>query len=113
VPNPAALEQAVEYACPGCKEIIAAHPGLSGDEVMKEMLRIRQLLTEEMSETLYQCGSPEDRTERTADFVKVRAQLRNAEIRESAVEGTTAGVVSGGVDELDFAEIRSRLNAVD
>jgi hypothetical protein len=112
VPAPGALENAVEYACPCCSKIIARHPGLSTDEVMKEMLRIRQLLSEEMSESLYQASQPDDKAERTADFVKVRAQLRNAEIKESAASDAPAEVIDGSVDELDFEEIRSRLSGI-
>jgi len=112
VPNPSALEKAVEYACPGCATIIASHPGLSTDEVMKEMLRIRQLLSEEMSETMYQADSSEGRADRSADFMKVRAQLRNAELRDTADGGQPVTALSGTADKLDFEEIRSRLSGI-
>ena len=133
VPVLAASGEPVVYACPECMEAIAVHNGLSDEEVMQEMAKIRQILADELQETHTHLEAAKTiKPQAKPDFAAIRAQLPtkvDAAVAEVAAdEGelavaepatskkltgddlSTAGDNPGA--DLDFEAIRARLGAI-
>jgi len=123
VPGLAAMGQRVVYACPKCMEAVAVHNGLTDQEVMQEMAKIREVLAEELVGT---CPHPEEDVivpKARPDFATIRAQLPTAADAAAASNETPSNVDGNaddsanakpaeqgeGVPELDFETIRARL----
>lgn len=94
----------VKYACPGCRATIAVHNGLTTQEVMQEMQKIREILASETVETCIDAQLAEDNDELSLSFKRVREQIRVvAPAQEDGPEDSEDNV-------LDFDDIRARLN---
>jgi hypothetical protein len=120
VPGLAATGEPVIYACPACMESVAVHNGLSDQEVMTEMEKIREVLAAELVDT---CSHPDERlpiAQAASDFNAIRAQLPTeldvtTDVQETAVTEATedqSGALAEEAPELDFAAIRARLGAI-
>jgi hypothetical protein len=129
VPGLAASGEPVVYACPACMEVIAVHNGLTDQEVMHEMEKIRQILS---AEAAAETGGPAQLAGAHVepDYAAIRAQLPmqvDAEAAEGVDEAelALAGAADDQVDEsnrpvrqeepaqdLDFESVRARLGAI-
>jgi hypothetical protein len=99
-PAPEHLANDVKYACPGCRVTIAVHNGLTTQEVMQEMQKIREILASETVETCIDAQLAEDKDELSLSFKRVREQIRvEAPAKEDSPDDNV----------LDFDDIRSRL----
>jgi hypothetical protein len=119
VPDLALSGQKVNYACPGCMEIIAVHNGLTDREVMQEMEKIRGILAEEMLTT--KCQEPKtDSGHKNSpiEFSAIRTQIKtvvenqNESEQEAAENLAIVASDDSDVPELDFDFIRARLGAI-
>jgi hypothetical protein len=104
VPSHEQLANDVKYACPGCGVTIAVHNGLTTQEVMQEMQKIREILASETVEKRIDAQLAEDKDELSLSFKRVREQIRIVEpAKEDGPEDSEDNV-------LDFNDIRARLN---
>jgi len=127
VPATPAEGIAVNYACPRCAALVARHPGLTDQEVMQEMERIRKELAAEMAST-FNFATVVD-GDADLDFDSVRSQIIVTESETESEEAaatladmeTAAPAAEEGIavanppvaetaeNQLDFAAIRQRM----
>lgn len=128
VPTDVDLTKAVEYACPRCETVIAVHLGLSDQEVMREMERIRRELAEEMSGPVFGHHSTKSSQPPQVDFDTIRMQIQISEPEEEPADSAAeAELLAGSAisdasvadrkaapkddsEDLDFAAIRARIS---
>jgi hypothetical protein len=78
VPGLAASGEPVVYACPACMESVAVHNGLTDQEVMQEMEKIREILAAELMSAAEPTADESPSRDPRPDFAAIRAQLPTA-----------------------------------
>lgn len=93
------LGNSVQYACPGCKTTIAMHVGLTDQEVLQEMDRIRRELAEELNAHPLHPDKGPARRKSDIDVAAVRAQINLASPKTKPVDGQVGNSVAEQVTE--------------